>query len=54
MCCGGLAVAGESGVERVLQLIRAELRLDFHLSGCKTVDDINRSLVVPTGPLGEA
>jgi 4-hydroxymandelate oxidase len=49
----GLAVAGESGVERVLQLIRAELELGFRLSGCATVDDINRSLVVPSGPLGE-
>jgi 4-hydroxymandelate oxidase len=48
----GLAVAGESGVERVLQLMRAELQLDFHLSGCTTVDDINRSLVVPTSPPG--
>jgi 4-hydroxymandelate oxidase len=47
----GLAVAGESGVERVLQLIRAELELDFRLSGCGTVDEINRSLVVPNGPL---
>jgi 4-hydroxymandelate oxidase len=49
----GLAVAGESGVERVLQLIRAELELDFRLSGCATVDDVNRSLVVPSGPPGE-
>jgi 4-hydroxymandelate oxidase len=49
----GLAVAGESGVERVFQLIRDELELGFRLSGCATVDDISRSLVVPTGPLGE-
>ena len=49
----GLAVAGESGVERVLQLIRAELELGFRLSGCTTVDDISRSLVVPTRPLAE-
>jgi 4-hydroxymandelate oxidase len=49
----GLAVAGESGVERVLQLIRVELELGFRLSGCTTVDDISRSLVVPTGPLAE-
>jgi 4-hydroxymandelate oxidase len=48
----GLAVGGESGVERVLQLIRAELELDLKLSGCTTVDDISRSLIVPTGPLG--
>jgi 4-hydroxymandelate oxidase len=49
----GLAVAGKSGVERVLQLIRGELELGFRLSGCMTVDDINRSLVVPGGLLGE-
>jgi 4-hydroxymandelate oxidase len=47
----GLAVGGEAGVERVLQLIRAELELDLKLSGCTTVDDISRSLIVPTGPL---
>jgi 4-hydroxymandelate oxidase len=49
----GLAVGGESGVERVLQLIRAEVQLAFRLSGCGTVDDIDRSLVVPTGPVGD-
>jgi len=49
----GLAVAGESGVQRVLELIRAELELGFRLSGCTSVDDINRFLVVPCGPLGE-
>jgi 4-hydroxymandelate oxidase len=49
----GLAVDGESGVGRVLQLIRAELELDFRLSGCATVDDVNRTLVVRNGPLGE-
>jgi 4-hydroxymandelate oxidase len=48
----GLAVAGEAGVERVLQLLRAELELGFRLSGCATIDDITRSLVVPSGPLG--
>ena len=49
----GLAVAGESGVQRVLELIRAELELGFRLSGCTSVDDINRFLVVPYGPPGE-
>jgi 4-hydroxymandelate oxidase len=49
----GLAVAGEVGVERVLHLLRAELELGFRLSGCATVDDINHSLIVPNGPLGE-
>jgi 4-hydroxymandelate oxidase len=49
----GLTVAGESGVARVLQLIRAELELGFRLSGCATVDDVNRSLVVRRGPLDE-
>jgi 4-hydroxymandelate oxidase len=49
----GLAVGGESGVQRVLELIRAELELGFRLSGCTCVDDINRFLVVPCWPLGE-
>ncbi len=49
----GLAVEGESGVERVLQLLRAELELDFRLSGCSAVDDVNRSLVVRNEPLDE-
>ena len=48
----GLAVGGESGVERVLQLIRNELELGLRLSGCVTVDAIDRSLVVPSRPLG--
>jgi 4-hydroxymandelate oxidase len=47
----GLAVGGESGVERVLQLLRAELEVAFRLSGCTRVDDINEALVVPNGPL---
>jgi 4-hydroxymandelate oxidase len=49
----GLAVGGESGVERVLQFIRAELELGLRLSGCATVNDVDRSLVVPTGPVGD-
>jgi FMN-dependent dehydrogenase/nitrile hydratase alpha subunit len=50
----GLAVAGESGVERVLQLIRSELELELglRLSGCGTVDAIDGALVVPSGSPG--
>ena len=48
----GLAVAGESGVERVLQLIRSELELGLRLTGCGTVDAIDGSLVVPSGSPG--
>jgi len=43
----GLAVAGEEGVRRVLEMIRGELALAMALAGCRTVSEIDRSLVAP-------
>ena len=41
----GLAVAGESGVQHVIELLRDELDLAMALSGCAKLQDIDRSLV---------
>jgi 4-hydroxymandelate oxidase len=41
----GLAAAGEHGVRRVLDLLRAELELAMALAGCPDVAAVNRSLV---------
>jgi 4-hydroxymandelate oxidase len=45
----GLATAGEQGVGRVLDLLRAELELAMALSGCPTVSGISRALVRRVG-----
>lgn len=50
----GLAVDGEEGVLRVLELLRAELARDLMLSGRAGVAEVDRSLVVPVGPLSQA
>jgi 4-hydroxymandelate oxidase len=41
----GLAVGGESGARRVLELLRADVDLAMALCGCPSVDDISRDLV---------
>ena len=41
----GLAAAGEDGVSRVLSLLRDELSQAMALCGCRTVADIDRSLI---------
>lgn len=41
----GLATYGQQGVERVLQLLRAELALDMGMSGVARIGDIDRKLV---------
>jgi isopentenyl diphosphate isomerase/L-lactate dehydrogenase-like FMN-dependent dehydrogenase len=41
----GLAAAGEAGVRRVLDLLRAELELAMALAGCADITAITRSLV---------
>jgi 4-hydroxymandelate oxidase len=48
----GLAVDGAAGVARVLDLLRAEIALDLLLCGKASVAEVDRSLVVPVGPLG--
>ena len=41
----GLAVAGEAGVQHVLELLRDELDVAMALSGCAKVQDIDQSLL---------
>jgi 4-hydroxymandelate oxidase len=41
----GLAAGGESGVVRVLEILRGELELAMALAGCPTLEDATRSLV---------
>lgn len=45
----GLAVGGAQGVRRVLELLRAELDLALALCGCRSVREVDRSLVA-VGP----
>ncbi|HET7083344.1 MAG TPA: alpha-hydroxy acid oxidase [Rhizomicrobium sp.] len=44
----GLGAFGEAGVERVLALLQAELRLTMGNCGTRTVADITRSYVTPS------
>ncbi|XP_053202182.1 2-Hydroxyacid oxidase 1-like isoform X1 [Panonychus citri] len=41
----GLACGGESGVIKVLQIIKQELKVAMALSGCPTLEDITPSLI---------
>jgi 4-hydroxymandelate oxidase len=41
----GLAARGEAGVGRVLAMLRDELALAMALAGCRSVSEIDRSLV---------
>ena len=45
----GLAVAGETGVTHVLEMLRAELARDFMLCGLADLAEVERSLLVPAG-----
>ena len=47
----GLAIYGEAGVRHVLELLRAELALDLMLCGLASPMEVNRSLIVPVGPV---
>lgn len=47
----GLAVDGEEGVFHVLTLLREELARDMLLGGRGTIAEIDRSFIVPVGPL---
>jgi len=40
----GLAVDGTQGVQRVLEILHAELRLAMKLAGCSTLANVNRAL----------
>jgi 4-hydroxymandelate oxidase len=41
----GLTVGGQAGVEKVLELLREELSLAMALAGCRTVGEIDASLI---------
>jgi len=45
----GLAVSGEEGVQKVLQILRDELFVAMGLCGVANIRDIDRSLVVTPG-----
>lgn len=47
----GLAVAGEEGVRRVIELYRSEFELNLGLLGCPSVADIRREMVVKVDSL---
>lgn len=47
----GLAVDGEEGVLHVLTLLRDELARDMLLGGRGSISEIDRSFIVPVGPL---
>lgn len=42
----GLAHSGEEGVGRIIDILKMELDLAMALSGCRSLEDIDRSLVV--------
>lgn len=44
-----LAAAGAPGVAHVLRLLRAELELAMALTGCRTVADVDATVLVPGG-----
>lgn len=44
----GLAVAGEQGVRRVIRNLLAEIDLELGLVGCRSIAEIDRTLVQPT------
>ncbi len=45
----GLALQGEEGVRKVLQMLRRELLLAMQLAGCTSVAAITQSLILPFG-----
>jgi L-lactate dehydrogenase (cytochrome) len=45
-----LAGAGEAGIDHVLALIEAELRVAMALTGCTSIDDISQSNLVDASP----
>lgn len=47
----GLAVDGEAGVRRVLELLRGEIVRDLLLCGCGSPAEVDRAMVTPPGAL---
>ena len=50
----GLAVDGEAGVQRVLEMLRDELARAMALAGAAAVGELDRSLLLPAGPPTDA
>ncbi len=42
----GLALDGQKGVERILELLKRELELAMVLAGCNSLQDISKDLVM--------
>ena len=45
----GLAIQGEGGVRKVLQMLKRELLLAMQLAGCVSLASITQSLILPFG-----
>lgn len=43
----GLGTGGQRGVERAIELLNTEISRDMALLGCRTLDELDRSLLVP-------
>ncbi len=46
----GLALDGQSGVERILDLLKRELELAMVLAGCSSLKDISKDMVMTYPP----
>jgi len=45
----GLAAAGEEGARTVLELLREELEISLHLTGCRSVDEVDANVLATIG-----
>src|SRR3546814_10753220 len=50
----GLAAGGRAGVEHAVGIIRGELDSAMAFTGCKTIGDIDRGVLVPTAKVRPA
>ena len=48
----GLAARGEEGAREVLELLREELAVALHLTGCRSVADLSAASLVRRAPAG--
>ena len=46
----GLAIDGQQGVERILELLRRELELAMVLAGCASLKDVSKDLIMSYPP----
>ena len=42
----GLALGGESGVRKILETVKKELRLSMALMGCPSIEHLARGMVI--------